>query len=65
MFSTLAQSVVNNQGVIRIIEGATNTYLKISLLGAVEMAQWLRALSALLEVLSSIPSTHMMAHSHL
>jgi hypothetical protein len=30
-----------------------------------EMAQQLRALAALLEVLSSIPSNHMVAHSHL
>jgi hypothetical protein len=30
-----------------------------------EMAQWLRALSALPEVLSSIPSNHMVAHNHL
>jgi hypothetical protein len=29
------------------------------------MAQWLRALTALLEVLSSIPSNHMVAHNHL
>jgi hypothetical protein len=29
------------------------------------MAQWLRALTTLLEVLSSIPSNHMMAHNHL
>jgi hypothetical protein len=29
------------------------------------MAQWLRALTALPEVLSSIPSTHMVAHNHL
>ena len=29
-----------------------------------EMAQWLRALTALSEVLSSIPSNHMMAHNH-
>lgn len=28
------------------------------------MAQWLRALSVLAEVLSSVPSTHMVAHSH-
>jgi hypothetical protein len=28
-----------------------------------EMAQWLRALTALPEVLSSIPSNHIMAHS--
>jgi hypothetical protein len=29
--------------------------------GTTEMAQWLRALTALLEVLSSIPSNHMVA----
>jgi len=29
------------------------------------MAQWLRALTALPEVLSSIPSNHMMAHNSL
>ena len=33
--------------------------------GAGEMAQWLRALSTLPEVLSSIPSNHMVAHNHL
>jgi hypothetical protein len=33
-------------------------------LGAGEMAR-LRALTALLEVLSSIPSNHMVAHNHL
>ena len=30
-----------------------------------EVAQRLRALAALLEVLSSVPSTHMVAHNHL
>jgi hypothetical protein len=30
-----------------------------------EMAQWSRALTALPEVLSSIPSNRMVAHSHL
>jgi hypothetical protein len=30
-----------------------------------EMAQWLRALTAPLKVLSSNPSNHMVAHSHL
>jgi hypothetical protein len=34
-------------------------------LGAGEMAQQLRALAALPEVLSSIPSNHMVAHNHL
>ena len=33
--------------------------------GAGEMAQWLRALTALLKVLSSNPSNHMVAHNHL
>jgi hypothetical protein len=33
--------------------------------GAGEIAQWLRALTALPEVLSSIPSNHMVAHNHL
>jgi hypothetical protein len=34
-------------------------------LRAGEMAQWLRALTALPEVLSSIPSNHMVVHNHL
>jgi hypothetical protein len=29
-----------------------------------EMAQWLRALTALLNVLSSNPSNHIVAHNH-
>ena len=33
--------------------------------GAGEMAQWLRALTVLPEVLSSIPSNHMVAHNNL
>jgi hypothetical protein len=33
--------------------------------GAGEMAQQLRALTALPEVLSSNPSTHIVAHNHL
>jgi hypothetical protein len=32
--------------------------------GAGEMAQWLRAPTALPEVLSSNPSNHMVAHNH-
>jgi hypothetical protein len=40
-------------------------FLKKSLPGAGEMAQQLRALTALLEVLSPIPSNHVMAHNHL
>jgi hypothetical protein len=30
-----------------------------------EMAQWLKALTALPEVLKSIPSTYMVVHNHL
>jgi hypothetical protein len=33
--------------------------------GAGEVAEWLRALTALPEVLSSNPSNHMVAHNHL
>jgi hypothetical protein len=33
-------------------------------LGAGEMAQWLRARAALLKVMSSNPSNHMVAHNH-
>jgi hypothetical protein len=33
--------------------------------GAGEMAQWLRAVTVLPEVLSSIPSNHMVAFKHL
>jgi hypothetical protein len=36
-----------------------------SMTWAGEMAQWLSALTALPEVLSSIPSNHMVAHNHL
>jgi hypothetical protein len=44
----------------------TNTgYFKREKDWAGEMAQWLRALTALPEVLSSIPSNHMVAHNHL
>jgi hypothetical protein len=32
---------------------------------AEEMTQWLRALTALPEVLSSIPSNHVVTHNHL
>jgi hypothetical protein len=40
-------------------------FVKNYFLGAGEMAQWLRALTALSEVLSSILSNHMVAHNHL
>jgi hypothetical protein len=35
------------------------------IIGAGEMAQWLRAPTVLAEVLSSIPSNHMVAHNYL
>jgi hypothetical protein len=35
-----------------------------SKLRAGEIAQWLKALTALLKVLSSNPSNHMVAHNH-
>jgi hypothetical protein len=41
------------------------TVLKIAMKGAGEMAQRIRSLTALPEVLSSIPSNHMVAHNHL
>jgi hypothetical protein len=40
-------------------------FIKINFAGAREMAQWLRAVAALPEVLSSIPSNHMVAPNHL
>jgi hypothetical protein len=39
----------------------TNKHFKSYFIGAGEMAQWLRALNALLEVLSSILSNYMVA----
>jgi hypothetical protein len=39
--------------------------IKVTIAGAGEMAQQLRALAALPEVLSSVPSDHMVAHNHL
>ena len=44
---------------------SVRSYLKKSDGGAGEMAQRLRALTVLPKVLSSIPSNHMVAHSHL
>jgi hypothetical protein len=40
------------------------TSIKTMSLGAGEMVQWLRALTALLKVLSSNISNHMVAHNH-
>ena len=38
---------------------------KAVMVGAGEMAQWLRALTALLKILSSNPSNHVVVHNHL
>jgi hypothetical protein len=50
-------------------KGMEEIYLKYNLKNqqnwAGEMAQWLRALMALPEVLSSIPSNHMVTHNHM
>jgi hypothetical protein len=42
-----------------------NFTFKRLIMGAGEMAQQLRALTALLEALSSNPRNHMVAHNHL
>jgi hypothetical protein len=39
-------------------------FLRFAYLGAGEMAQWVRALTALPKVRSSNPSNHMVAHNH-
>jgi|UPI0000F4C66C hypothetical protein len=41
------------------------THIMKNKAGAGEMAQWLRALTALPKVLSSNPKNHMVAHNHL
>jgi hypothetical protein len=42
-----------------------NRAIEKEVFGAGEMAQQLRALTALPEVLNSIPSNHMVVHNHL
>jgi hypothetical protein len=43
---------------------STRHILKVLRLGAGKLAQWIRALTAFLKVLSSNPSNHMVAHNH-
>jgi hypothetical protein len=43
----------------------TNKQTRIIKLGAGEIAQWLRAQTALPQVLNSNPSNHMVAYNHL
>jgi len=50
--------------ILGALEGRMNIDIKRKE-GARDMAQRLRALTALPEVLSSIPSDHMVAHNHL
>ena len=47
-------------GLRRFSAGSSSIMVNV----AGEMAQWLRALTALLKVLSSIPSNHVVAHNH-
>jgi hypothetical protein len=56
-FSVFSISKQNNDIVLLYIKKKRNR--------AGEMAEWLRALSALPEFLSSIPRSHMVAHNHL
>jgi hypothetical protein len=53
--------------IYKVISTSEDTYNRIEKaeLWAGEMAQQLRALTALPEVQSSIPSNHMVAHNHL
>jgi hypothetical protein len=56
----------NHQGVLKTPEATKRCIpLKTFRGGAAEMAKQLRALTSLPEVLSSIPSNHMVAHNHL
>ena len=48
-----------------LVEGRSHAPQENPFLGAGEMAQWLRAVTALPAVLSSIPCNHMVAHNHL
>ena len=43
---------------------AFKAYIKMTTRGVGEMAQWVRALTALLKVLSSNPSKHTVTHNH-
>jgi hypothetical protein len=55
----------NLNGIQIYIPSIYITSLRITATGAGEMAQQLRALTALPEILSSIPSNYMVAYNHL
>jgi hypothetical protein len=64
-FCVLALPPINKTTVhVALFKGKPVTMFKRASRGAGEMAQWLRALTALLKVLSSNPSNHMVAHNH-
>jgi hypothetical protein len=49
---------------LKSIAGLSEDVFENLILGAGEMAQWLRVPTALPKVLSSNPSDHMVAHNH-
>jgi hypothetical protein len=58
-------NVRSRDKVTEVLKVFNGLVINTSLYGPGEMAQQLRALIALPEVLSSIPSNHMAAHKHL
>jgi hypothetical protein len=54
-----------NNNLVHSNQDTTSVYMLEKWKQTGEMAQWLRALPALPEVLRSIPSNHMVTHSHL
>ena len=53
-----------NKVIVKLYNAIHGNMVKNTFGGPGEMAQQLRALTALPEVLSSIPSNHMMVHNH-
>jgi hypothetical protein len=62
---SLRKSIRLTKPYLEWLKSRENIQIKKMRSGAGEMAQWLRALTALPEILSSIPSNHMVAHNHL
>jgi hypothetical protein len=63
-FDTLGDLAWKYQWLGSKIKDNRNILYKRQIVGAGEMAQWLRALTAPPKVLSSNPSNHMVAHNH-
>ena len=57
--------LINKHGELPLVVFVIRDSIKNKTVWTREMAQWLRALTALSEVLSSVPSNHMVAHTHL